>query len=264
MNDPRAYFPFYPADFWGADAVALMSFEAVGLYLMMLSREWEQGSIAADELFWRSLHGHKCQNWDAAWKQVRPCFEEEAGRLRNKRLEDERSVADGFSSKQSAKAKAKWERWRASKSAAAVPRQSRGNATSMPGQDRTGSDQTGKDRTGSDKTQRAPRVAPAALDLDELVSGSSLDTPMAKAALREWVLYKHERKEAYKPQGIKALLSKLAQWGPQRTEAAIRHSMANNWAGIFEPSGTGAGGRVEPKGAQGLRDYLAKSHGGGA
>lgn len=248
MNDPRAYFPFYVADFWGSDAVSLMTMEAVGLYMLMLSREWEQGTISADESFWRNLCAHKCTNWDAAWKQVRPCFDECSGRLTQKRLESERAVADGFSSKQSKKAKAKWERWRASKSAAAQPQQSRGNATSMPGQDRTGQDQTVEDRNGAERKKRAPRAAPAALVLPAPLEP-------ARAAVERWIAYKAENRKAYRPMGLDALLKRLARWGPQKAEQAIEQSMASRWEGLFEPGDPSHEGR-KPRSLPSLPQYV--------
>lgn len=160
MNDPRAYFPFYPADFWGSERVSLMSMEAVGLYLMMLSREWQSGSASADPVYWKRFAGDRIQDFDSTWGEVLPCFEERDGRLYNKRLEEERGIADQFSSQQSDKAKARWDRWRAKKDAAAQPRKSRSKATAIPLQDRTGSDQTGSDRTT--EKPRAARTGPHA------------------------------------------------------------------------------------------------------
>ena len=57
----------------------------------------------------------------------------------------------------------------------------------------------------------------------------------AEAQIREWIAYKAERGERYKPKGLQSLLAKLAGWGPEKTIAAIRDSMAANYAGLFEP-----------------------------
>lgn len=53
--------------------------------------------------------------------------------------------------------------------------------------------------------------------------------------MRVWLTYKRERGEGYKPAGLQALYAKLLQWGPERAMAAVEQSMANNWAGVFEP-----------------------------
>lgn len=163
MNDPRPAFPFYPADFWGSDAVALMDLEAAGLYLFCLSREWQEGSLTADERVLKRLTAGRVRDWDASWAQVRPMFEERDGRLFNKRLEEERGVADEVSSRQSERAKARWERFRAGKNATAVPRHSHGSATAMPpqclGSEGIGSDLNGTDRNGSDRKGPSARKA---------------------------------------------------------------------------------------------------------
>lgn len=51
----------------------------------------------------------------------------------------------------------------------------------------------------------------------------------------DWIAYREERRlEKYAERGLKALSTKLAAMGEIRATAAIRHSMAQNWQGIFE------------------------------
>ena len=56
-------------------------------------------------------------------------------------------------------------------------------------------------------------------------------------AVRDWLAYKQERREAYKPTGLKNLLAEIerreAQAGPEAVIAIIRLSMANGWRGII-------------------------------
>ena len=56
-------------------------------------------------------------------------------------------------------------------------------------------------------------------------------------AVRDWLAYKQERREAYKPTGLKNLLAEIerreAQAGPEAVIAVIRLSMANGWRGII-------------------------------
>lgn len=66
----------------------------------------------------------------------------------------------------------------------------------------------------------------------------------AEDSVREWIAYKAERGKGYKPRGLKGLITQFSEWGPQRTAAAIRHSIASNYDGVFEPRagpGTKAG-----------------------
>lgn len=123
-----------------------MDFEAVGLFMFLLCREWQEGSLTTDERVLQRLVGARVRDWGPCWSQVRGCFYERDGRLYNKRLEEERAVADGFSAKQSTRAKARWERFKAGRDATAMPRHSHGNATAMP---RTGQDGTGQEEEGA-------------------------------------------------------------------------------------------------------------------
>jgi hypothetical protein len=96
------------------------------------------------------------------------------------------------------------------------------------------------------------------VDVAAMLAGTCLDTDLCREAVCEWLAYKRERKQGYTPRGARALISKLERWGPEQTAAAIRDSMANNWAGLFEIAATKDGrAKVEPKGFQGMRDYLA-------
>lgn len=56
-------------------------------------------------------------------------------------------------------------------------------------------------------------------------------------AVREWLRYKHERKEDYKPTGLEAMTSeirnKAAEHGDGAVIDCIRHCMAQNWKGII-------------------------------
>lgn len=70
--------------------------------------------------------------------------------------------------------------------------------------------------------------------------------PDLKSAILDWLRYKQERKEAYKPTGLNNLIRQLWTSAAERGEMAvaedIRYSMANNWAGIHhENKGKTAG-----------------------
>lgn len=49
----------------------------------------------------------------------------------------------------------------------------------------------------------------------------------------EWLEYKRERGESYKPRGLAALWGAIRSIPPQQRAGAIHRSMAANWAGIY-------------------------------
>ena len=56
-------------------------------------------------------------------------------------------------------------------------------------------------------------------------------------AVKKWLRYKHERKEDYKPTGLEAMTTEIAnrahQHGDNAVISLIEHCMANNWRGII-------------------------------
>lgn len=66
------------------------------------------------------------------------------------------------------------------------------------------------------------------------LSGAS---PKLQAAFSEWLDYKRERREPYKPTGLKALetevLNNAALYGEEAVASLIRSCMASNWRGII-------------------------------
>lgn len=76
-------------------------------------------------------------------------------------------------------------------------------------------------------TPRKRGAAPPALVLPPILEP-------ARTAIESWLAYKAEKGKLYKNIGLKALITKLEAWGPSRTSAAIQHSMASGWDGLFE------------------------------
>lgn len=83
-------------------------------------------------------------------------------------------------------------------------------------------------------------------------------TKAFETALNDWLVYKKERRESYKPKGFAALLKKLSDMGEQGAIAAIRNSMSSNYAGVFEPRGHGVTSRTSGSGAGQSYDPAAK------
>jgi len=62
-----------------------------------------------------------------------------------------------------------------------------------------------------------------------------LRTPAFVAAWADWVQHRHERKPAIKLTAARQQLAKCVELGEERAVAAIRHSIAGSYQGIFEP-----------------------------
>ena len=62
-----------------------------------------------------------------------------------------------------------------------------------------------------------------------------LNTEVFRSAWSDWLCYRRQmRIKAYTPQGEKAQLGRLLEWGEARAVAAIRYSMAQGYQGIHE------------------------------
>lgn len=87
---------------------------------------------------------------------------------------------------------------------------------------------TMKERKEREESKKAKKEG--APELSERFSEPVVET------VREWLAYKQERREAYKPVGLKSLLAEIEnQIGAHGERAVcdvIRLSMANNWRGI--------------------------------
>lgn len=72
-------------------------------------------------------------------------------------------------------------------------------------------------------------------------------------AVKEWIRYKGEKRQSYKPQGLRQLMKRIgayaAQYGQQPVIQAIQEAMANNWQGIvwakISKGDTACGGSVD-------------------
>ncbi len=64
----------------------------------------------------------------------------------------------------------------------------------------------------------------------------TLDTAEFKSAWEEFQQHRIEIKKPATPTAMKRALLKMEPWGVERAVAALHHSTANGWTGIFEPS----------------------------
>jgi len=75
----------------------------------------------------------------------------------------------------------------------------------------------------------------------------------AKDILLEWLQYKREKKQAYKPTGLNQFINKLkkmiSERGYEAVESAIRETMANGWQGVVWD-------RVESRGGGNVKQFM--------
>jgi hypothetical protein len=76
---------------------------------------------------------------------------------------------------------------------------------------------------------------------------SSLDTPEFRQAWAEWTEHRTQlRVKPYTAKGQLHQFRRLAEMGTPKAIEAIRHSMANNYLGIYEPSQIGNPASLDP------------------
>lgn len=72
-------------------------------------------------------------------------------------------------------------------------------------------------------------------EIDELVESMGFDAVLNKT-VRDWLHYKREKRQAYKPVGLKSLLTQIdnncKKYGSDAVNTTIRESMACNYQGI--------------------------------
>jgi uncharacterized protein YdaU (DUF1376 family) len=114
MNDPRPGFLFNVVEFWSSEKVDAMDDAAIGVYVFLLSRQWQNGSVPGDAAeLERMCRRILSRPWAQTWPMVEACFPlDDDGRRRNVRLERCRMEADERSGQASAAVKERWRRWR--------------------------------------------------------------------------------------------------------------------------------------------------------
>lgn len=70
-----------------------------------------------------------------------------------------------------------------------------------------------------------------------------LDAPAFHAVWDDWLAHRREIKKKVTAKAAAAQLQSLSEMGLERAVAAVRHSIANGWQGIFEPKNHAPGGR---------------------
>lgn len=99
--DKSPAFQFYPDDFMGSGKVAVMTAHEIGIYVLLLCYDWNEGGVEynAEDLarFCRVTEAEFVTAWE---KRIKRCFVERDGRFWNPRLERERDKQAKFRAKQ--------------------------------------------------------------------------------------------------------------------------------------------------------------------
>jgi uncharacterized protein YdaU (DUF1376 family) len=105
-------FQFYPKDFLSDERVRLMSHAELGVYITLLCLCWCEQSLPNDPRLVAKLVHQRPDTFQKIWEHVvKSCFYvAEDGRLRHKRLDEERLKQEEFSRRQSTRSAARWDK----------------------------------------------------------------------------------------------------------------------------------------------------------
>ena len=230
MKDPAML--FYASDF--LTGVALMSMKERGQYITLLCLQQQRGHLTLSEM--RKAAG-------ALSEEVLGKFvEDENGKFYNIRADREIARRAAHCDKQRKNIEARWKKEKDTYShdsgnANGTPK---GNTTVLPLEmgnrnnnippvistvepDKKNCTDTVQDSTDTVRNGKGVIHDFGNLELNE--------------AFAEWVRYKTEKRQAYKPTGLSNLIAQVeryaAQYTPEAVAGLIRDCMASNWAGII-------------------------------
>lgn len=231
------FFAFYPKDFTTDENVEVMSTPAVGAYILLLCKAWNQkppATLPNDDPVLARFARMTPDEWQAVRSDVLSAFTVgNDGRLHQKRLRREYEIAVGKSNKASMAAKERWSKVKnADAHADALHSHCDSNAMQSVSVSKSSSDSSGGSAGGGGGSPDAP--------IPEV-----LDTPEFRAAWEQWFSYRREyRLTKWKPSTIKTNLKKLAEVGHDAAIESINRAIESTWKGIHpaKAGGKGAGG----------------------
>ncbi|MCG3776913.1 MAG: hypothetical protein JW395_3785 [Nitrospira sp.] len=232
MNPPA--FQLYADDF--LSGTSEMTAEEVGAYIRLLCHQWTKGGLPQDDDRLSRMAGLMgLPMGSPSLRYVVAKFDLcDDGQLRNRRLEAVREDLNKYRQKQveSGKrgAEARWKDGNPIGVAIAPPIGSQCQPQWQPQWQNDGSPPPTPTPT-KDIAPASPWIVAFGLELPE-----SLQTENCLTAIKTWLQHKKEKRQAYKPTGLKA---SLTIWGNEFTSAtlpsAVEASIASGWSGIFLP-----------------------------
>lgn len=102
----------------------------------------------------------------------------------------------------------------------------------------TNKQQTNNKRTTNEHTIRINKNIQEIQEIQEIINSRPFSAePYLQSAFDDWMCYKKERNESYKPTGLKALIktikAKSENYGSDVVIDTINKSMTNGWRGLF-------------------------------
>ena len=235
-----------------------MSQEEVGQLIRLLCHQWNRGSIPVETEKQQRLAGG-CVSVDVLAK-----FDEcEDGLLRNKRLESVRTEKGIFLQQQSHKGKLSAEKRRLAALAALAnqpdtqPNLNQVSTAVQPEGQPIPQPEFNSPSPSPKNKEEASEKAPWEVKYGLLLP-ENLQTNECLTAVETWLAYKAERKQGYKRIGLSAALNAWAkEFNAQTFPDAVRHSMANNYQGIFASKALLASGSSQAAGtfSTNIADY---------
>lgn len=198
-------FTFYPTDF--LIGTICMSAAQVGGYIRALCYQWETGGFPVEQTHQQSVTG--CDEADLL--VIRAKFVVRDGVLINERMERVREERVQFANKQRINGKLG------------------GRPKKNPGLS------FGLSQTEAKKSSPSPSPSPKNTPQppaggEDVFAGMS---ESRKATFETWIKYKAERREMYKPTGLRALIKEYAAWTDAALADAAQFSMSKGYKGIF-------------------------------
>lgn len=219
---------FYSGDF--LTGTTLMTNEEVGLYIRLLCLQAENGSVPDDPERMSAVYGPSVLK---VWPAVRAKFiaGNEAGTMVNEKMSKVLADREAFRLKQSEKGKASAEARLTSGSKKKKQRFNHGSTTVEPLGGR-----------GRDISQE--RKERASEPIEAKVIPMPFTSEAFALAWADWELSRREIKKPLTATSRKAQLAKCLEWGESRAIAALRHSTAGGYQGIYEPTNRTTNGPV--------------------
>lgn len=221
------YFQFYPRDFCSDHAVEAMDTEAIGAYILLLCKAWGEtpiGTLPDDDRLLARWSRLSPERWSELRPQVVAAFTVGAdSRWHQKRM---RKEAEAYLSKCKKASESAKKRWDSEGNANALQTHCEGNARASVSVSKSNSVSVRE----KDKKKDFWEVACESLP-------ESARTDAVRDAWIEWEQHRRESKKAVTRLSAVKQAKAMSEWEPGRIVAAIEHSIANGWQGIFEPQG---------------------------
>lgn len=226
MSDKLPWYRWYPSDFMGSAHVQMMPPLARLAYRGLLDISWQIGPIIDPIIALESLGVSP-----DLWPHIRVCWTQTDEGWINQRLEAERDAAKTRSAMARHAVEA-----REARRGAPKPTPSGGSekaasdrSSQRPSVRRSNQNQNQNQK----KTPHKPPRRGAQFDPLDLVH-TEAPAPVRKA-WSDWVAHRREQRKPLTPRSASQCIERLAEWGQDKWVAAIEHSIAGGYRGLFPP-----------------------------